>query len=92
LGTLDDNISYFGSTEPQLDSKYKDPSAQVIARLDEFVGWGVPDDLLDGQIRRGRWGVVGICVWVSKFIACHNVGSDILEPRLSRFIKAMKRL
>jgi hypothetical protein len=90
-GTLEDKIAFFGSTPPQCNPNYEDQSKYVAAKLDEFVGWGISDEEVVTFVRRGRLGMEGICVWLSHFIVCYNVGRKILESRLSRFVEAMKR-
>ena len=92
VGAEDDLLAQF-SGSPFVDPNvYKDPWEMVDKVLNGVIGHGTSVAPVSAIIRRGRFGMDGLCNWLETFISEYGINPDLLEGKVQGLLDAMSLL
>jgi hypothetical protein len=92
VGAEDDLLAQF-SGAPFVDpSEYEDPWEMVDKVLNGVIGYGMSVAAVSAIIRRGRFGMDGLCDWLETCISEYGINPDLLEGKVERLLDAMSLL
>ena len=88
-GTAEDHLAQF-SVVPHFDPSSFDFWEDCGDRLtNRFFGIDVPLEMIKGMIRRGRYGIEGVCDWLEIVILQGGVEEALLEGKMRRISEAL---
>ncbi|KAK0467600.1 hypothetical protein IW261DRAFT_1612940 [Armillaria novae-zelandiae] len=93
VGTLDDELAQF-SVNPSLKMEDRDSDASVYVHdaLAPLFGYNTSVESVQSLIRRGNYGIEGLCNWIESSIVNLGVDGVLLESILNKILQAINGL
>lgn len=94
LGTIDELLAQF-SSDPTFEVAEIDPDERweyINKATDRVFGYGMSAQDLAPIIRRGIYGMDGVCTWLEICVNSLGIELVLLEGRIERMLEAMKAL
>ena len=92
VGTEDDVLAQFSSAPFVDPSEYDDAWEMVDKTLNGAIGYGTSVAAVSAIIRRGRFGMDGLCDWLETCILEYGIDPNLLEGKVQRLLDAMSLL
>ncbi|KAI0058140.1 hypothetical protein BV25DRAFT_1862304, partial [Artomyces pyxidatus] len=87
----DDSIYWFAQG-PSLDPSDDDPWEAIDRSLNALLGWGADTSEIAAKIRRGPYGLEGLCNYFDICISELGIAEALLEAKVARLLEAAKSL
>ena len=92
VGTEDDVLGQFARAPFVDPSEYDDAWEMVDKTLNGAIGYGMSIAAVSAIIRRGRFGMDGLCDWLETCILEYGINPNLLEGKVQRLLDAMSLL
>jgi hypothetical protein len=92
VGTEDDVLAQFARAPFVDPSEYDDAWEMVDKTLNGAIGYGMSVAAVSAIIRRGRFGMDGLCDWLETCILEYGINPNLLEGKVQRLLDAMSLL
>ena len=88
LATAADTLAQF-SADPIIDGDDEDAWQMVDRTLNRIIGYGATIEEISALIRRGKFGMDGLCIWLEKCVSTLRIEEALLENKVNRLVEAM---
>ena len=88
LATAADTLAQF-SGDPTVDEDDEDAWQMVDKTLNRIIGYGATIEEISTLIRRGKFGMDGLCIWLEKCVSTLRIEEVLLENKVNRLVEAM---
>ena len=91
LAIAADTLAQF-SGDPSLGEDDEDTWQMVDQALNQIIGYGATVHEISTLIRRGEFGMDGLCCWLEKCVSTLRIEEVLLENKVNRLVEAMVKL